>query len=158
MFWIWVLVLFTSCQRYCDWQYHRIDEKNCKTTRIHYHSKDPVQGIDIEILQAEDQLATYLQVHSQPLPSSSEHPGTTQIKLFTMRGQKIFFAPIHAGGQRVRLSEVMQRELISSLTEGNPITLELSGYRETIDPVRFQKTFQRLSTKAPSILNRIRLY
>ncbi|NGX59213.1 MAG: hypothetical protein KR126chlam3_00360 [Chlamydiae bacterium] len=151
-------LLTTSCQRHSQWQYHHINEKTANATRVLYRSTDPVQGIDVEMIEADGQLATYLQVHSQPLLPSHEDPQKTEVKIYTTHGEKTFLAHYHLGEQRVRLSEVLQAELISVLKEGNPVTLELVGYRETIDPSHFQKVFQRSNQKAPSAFNRIRLY
>ncbi|NGX27368.1 MAG: hypothetical protein K940chlam6_01302 [Chlamydiae bacterium] len=158
MIWIWALLLLSSCQRHSQWQCHHINEKTAKATRVLYRSEDPVQGIDVEMIQADGELATYLQVHSQPLLPSEEDPEKTEVTITTAQSEMTFLAPFHRGAQRVRLSEELQTQLISILKEGNPITLELTGYRETIDPERFQKVFKRMGKKAPSVLNRIHLY
>lgn len=153
-----LLLLFASCQRNSQWQYHNINETVSKTTRIHYRSADPVRGIDIEMIKADGEMITYLQVHSQPILGSDADAEKAQVKILTKKRQKTFLVPIHRGGQRVRLSEILQTELISSLSEGNLVTLELSGYRESVNPAYFKQVFAKLSEKSPSVLNRIRLY
>lgn len=154
----WLLLLLASCQRNAQWQYHNIHETTSKTTRIHYRSHDPVQGIDIEMIKADGEMITYLQVHSQPIVPSEDCTEKALVKMVTNKKQKTFLASIHRGGQRVRLSEILQTELISSLAEGNPVTLELSGYRESVNPTYFKQVFGKLSEKSPSVLNRIKLY
>lgn len=107
------------------------------------------------MIHVDGELTTYLQVHSEPLQTKENK---TLVVIKTLHGEKSFLVPYHKGKQRVRLTDVLQTMVISSLTEGNPITLELSGYRETVDPTRFQKVFSRIEKKAPSVLSRIRLY
>lgn len=155
MRWVLALLLLASCQRHSQWQYTHVRETTCDSTRIMYYSEDPIQGIDIEMIHTDGELATYLQVHSEPVHVSEDK---TPVVIRTSHGEKSFLAPSHRGAQRVRLTDVLQTELISALIEGNPVTLELCGYRETVDPARFQKIFDRLEKKAPSVLNRVRLY
>ncbi|MDN3506600.1 MAG: hypothetical protein P0S96_05160 [Simkaniaceae bacterium] len=151
MHWVLALLLLASCQRHSQWQYTHVRETTSDSTRIQYRSKDPVQGIDIEMIHVDGELTTYLQVHSEPLK-------TKESKTLVVIGDTSYYAPCHKGKQRVQLTDVLQTMLISSLTEGNPITLELSGYRENVDPARFQKVFARIEKKAPSILKGIRIY
>ena len=64
---------------------------------------------------------------------------------------KNFWAYLHDGSQRVRLSESLQATFISSLTEGNPVILQLDGYQETIYPHAFENTLKKLDFPAHKI-------
>jgi|GEM_PF-2789930 len=153
--WVLPLLLFASCQRHSQWQCTHVKETACESSRILYRSEDPVQGIDIEMIHTDGELSTYLQVHSEPLFVTEK---TSPVVIKSIRGEMSSMATSHRGAQRVRLNDDLQTELISALKEGYLVDIELSGYRETIDPSRFQKVFARLEKKAPSVLNRIRIY
>jgi len=142
MIWALVLFLLSGCQRYSQWQYHHISQKQTDSTRILYRSKNPASGIDVEMMKSHGELTTYLQVHSTPLPSRE---GKAEVQIQSGDKNVTFWAHLHEGGQRIRLTDSLQTALISSLAEGNPVTLQLQGYRETIYPKHFEKVFQNLN-------------
>lgn len=141
MIWCLLLLLVTGCQRHNQWQYHHISERKNEATRILYRSEDPTSGIDLVLLKTHSQLVTYLQVPSKLTPKEE---GKVEVKLHTPSKIITFLAHLHEGDQRVRLEGALQTALLSSLKEGNIVTLYLQGYKETIDPKSFQKVFQKL--------------
>lgn len=138
--------MLVSCQRHSQWCYHHIPAKYPASdlTRLTYHSLDPIHGIDLEFLCSSKNCTTYLQIHSKSIPASEENPQKAQVLIQFENKTLYFLADRHCGGQRLRLSEPTQTELIALLKKGKPILLELKGYRETIDPKRFEKLFKRL--------------
>lgn len=156
--WVCLLLLLMNCQTKKEWYVQHISESATQTTCMYHLSSDPICGIDIEILQTGKQLITYLQVHSTPLYPSKSDAKQVEVGLSTAAYKKTFLAPLHLGKQRIRLSEEMQTQFLSILKEKDPITLEVSGYRETLDPTQFQKYFLQLTKKAPSFLNKIHIY
>lgn len=141
--WAIVLLLIAGCQRHNQWQCHHISQKESNSTRILYKSPDPTYGIDIEIVKTHGEMTTYLQVHSGSL---CDVDGKAEVTLTTPTKTKSFWAHLHEGNQRIRLSESLQTAFISSLAEGNPVTLQLDGYRETVHPHAFEKTLQKLDS------------
>lgn len=137
-----LLLLLAGCQTHSGWRYDQVPSKEKKCTRLTYKSDDPIKGIDVEFLYSGDALATYFQVHSHPIVA--EEGKKASIRLITDQRVVDFVADIHTGKQRIRLSEPLQGELIKLLKEGKPVTIELKGYRQTLDPKDFEKSFKKL--------------
>lgn len=155
MRWLFSLLLLVGCQRYDQWQTHHIKEKTAGSTRVQYKTRDQVAGIDIEFIRTGQDLATYLQVHGQPISLSTENK--TEVKLITDNRVTTFLAHIHKGKQRIRLSKILQEQLISILTEGNSVIIELPGYRERVDPQRFQKVLKELNSDSSGFLSKFKV-
>lgn len=98
-----------------------------------------MRGIDIEFLQTESGLCTYLHVHN-PLVAEAK----IQIDALTC------VAPTRQGQQRVQLPAAFQELLISHLKEGKAVTITLNGHRETIKADDFEKM---LEFRSSSLLN-----
>ncbi len=155
MKWLLSLLFLFGCQRYNQWQYHRISETTGGSTRVQYKTKDQVAGIDLEFIRSGDDLATYLQVHGQPLPYTKGDQA--RVKLISQDSVMTFLADLHTGGQRIRLSNVLQKQLLSLLIEGQAVTIEVVGYREQIDPKRFNKVFKELNSHSSDFLSKFKM-
>lgn len=150
------LILLVGCQRHQQWQCSQIQHTTHQSTRLIYKTKDPVAGIDVALFRNNEKWTTYLQVHGHPLYSSLENEQKIEVRLISEGKVTSFLADLHRGRQRIRLSEILQDQLISELMEGNPVTIELSGYREIVSPKRFQKMLKKVDSKTSDFLSKFR--
>jgi len=140
-------ILLAACQRQENWHFKQIPtKKTASCRRITYYSKDPICGIDVELIYANEELVTYLQIRSTPLKSTSEN--AIQVTIQSEGKASHFLGKVHRGSQRIRLTPDLQTHLLSLLKEGKPLIIEIPGYRETIDPKRFEKVFKKLESSS----------
>jgi hypothetical protein len=140
------LLLLCACQRTSQWQCQHLCEKNSHCCRLLYQSEDPVRGINLEFLQTEIGLCTYLQVRN-PLPADAK------IEISLADRHVSFDTPSHLGRQRVQLSQEAQDLLLAGLTEDQEVKIELSGCQEVIQTKNFSKLLKNFrSNRNPSFL------
>jgi len=111
------------------------------SSRLSCPAHDKVNGVGVEMVFAENSLRTYLEVHSQAIPS---YRGNDREALVTLKmADRVFhtIAHRHAGGQRLLLPSDFQQILIDALLEGSPVVIELQGYRSTLNPEQFSNKY-----------------
>lgn len=150
---IFCLLLFSGCQtpspNDAKWQCNHLPTKKTpSSSRLTYRTHDQVRGIDLEFLHINNDLITYLQVHSRDIVPSVENKSQTKVTIVSPNQKISFLCDFHHGKQRVRLSSAAQAKLLFLLQEEETITISLLGYEESITPEHFEKLFKRL-TKAP---------
>lgn len=107
--------------------------------KLKYPTSDKVSGIDVEFLQTQESLSTYLCVHSVRLKERSQG-------FLIIDGTSY---PLHAhvrqGGQKMILSEESSSLLTESLLQGKSVEIRLpEGYRAILSPIGFREAFERL--------------
>lgn len=147
------LIFLLGCVKSSDWSTEQIKEKNTQSKRISHHTKNPVDGIDVEMLLTENEIITYLQIQSKLLEQE-----TVSLALKSKDGQLTFQIPFHRGGQRIRLPAEVQEELFSLLSKGLDVTIAFSGYSETINESVIQLIESKQKRHGSSVLSKIRLY
>lgn len=142
-----LLCLITlSCNRQSHWAFDQIhsEEEKFRSSRLAYYSTDPIYGIDLELLNTEEQLNVYLNVHSIPIASSNENPKSASL-IMEIEGQSHRY-PVYrlAGGQRLLLEEHAAAALIEALKNHKEVSLCLAGYRCLLKPEDFSSKFEKL--------------
>lgn len=145
------LALLFSCSQSSHWTNDQVysEQREHRSSKLCYHSKDPVHGIDLEFVQTQEQLKVYLNVHSIPIPPHQGDPKSAAVKLKCGSEQKSLIAYRLEGGQRFLLPDNAAKMLIDSLKEGQDVSISLHGYRSTIKAEDFSKKFDRLQHPSP---------
>ena len=129
-----VLLFLSACTHADQWTTSHIKIKGLDSglTRTLYHTKDKVNGIDIELLEAKEHLTAYLQVHSQTIPPCKNDPKKCSGELIVRDRTYLFLAERHAGGQRLNVPQDIQTLMIKLIEEKKSFTLKIEGYEETV--------------------------
>jgi hypothetical protein len=125
------------------------------SARLSYPVQDKVNGIGIEMIYREGLVNTYLEVHSQTVPS---YKGNAKEALVIMKIDGKTFQGIahrHEGGQRLSLPSQLHLLLIDGLRMNQPVTILLEGFFTTLDPNEFAEQYRQLQ-QAP-VKNRFQL-
>ena len=142
------LLFICGCQSHSQWQAQQVKSEETLCSRLAYSSKDPTAGIDMELLQYGSELVAYLQVSGQLTPNKK---GKVEVTLTSDSTQVTYKLPCREGKQRLKLSREAIQTLIAELEKHPTLTLELPGYRETLEKEEFQKALKKLR-KGPSFL------
>lgn len=137
-------LLLCSCAKQSPWAFDQIHsgQKEHRSTRLSYHSSDPTRGVDLELLNTEENLKVYLNIHSLPLAHT---PSKTLPITLSADGQTVRCEAYRLeGGQRFLLSPEGAETLIESLLDHSEVTIALASYRTTIDTKDFEKKFDQL--------------
>lgn len=141
-----LLLFFFACSKQSHWTFDQIhsEREEFRSTKLTYHSHDPVNGIEIQFLKTEEHLNVYLNIHSIPIAPYQKDPKkallTLEIENQTIRS----LAYRLAGGQRFLLSEEITQTLIEALKNKKEVTVSLIGYRTLLKPEDFAHKFEQL--------------
>lgn len=140
------LCFFSSCSHPQQWAFQRIDagDQQFNSTKLTYHSQDPINGIDLELMQTPNLLRSYLNVHSLPIPSLKDDPKATAVNLCIGDNTYQFLARRHEGGQRLVLPQEMTEKIIEGLLQHLPLKIKVPGYAVVIEAEGFEEKFQQL--------------
>ncbi len=144
-------LLLASCGSSSHWvsdQIHSEQKQHC-STKLCYLSQDPVHGIDLELVQTQEQLRAYLVVHSTPVPAYQKDPKQALLKITI--NSETSASPIYRfeGGQRFLLPPELACPLIEALKNNHEVSLSLSGYRTLIKPEDFSSKFEHFQHPFP---------
>jgi hypothetical protein len=141
-----VLALLCSCSHNDSWAVNSIKTGSLEfdSSKLSYQSKDPIRGLDLEILNIRGQLHAYLQVRSHTITPYENNPKKALLTFIVEDTTYSDVALRHEGGQRVSLSEHMQEILISSLKKDLPVTVRLGSFETIITAEKFAKYYNEL--------------
>ena len=144
-FWVLALLLF-GCIKEQKWSLQHVKSKKhlFDSSRLCYRTADRVNGIDIAIIHIKKKSLVYLEVHAQRIPPYLGDEKKAHLKFLSKNKEYLFQAERHTGGQRVALPNEIQDRLIELLKSSFSLTIELDGYRETIDPSSFELLLRKL--------------
>lgn len=144
------LFLF-SCSKPSHWSSDQIHSGviDCNSTKLSYFSKDPLHGIDLELIQTTESLKVYLNIHSIPIPPFRENPKAASVKIKIHSKVLICQAYRFEGGQRLLLPDEIADMLIETLKNGHEVTLSLPGYSSVIHVEDFTSKFDKLQHPFP---------
>lgn len=148
---LWILSSLCSCTEQEHWAFDQIrsGEKDYSSTRLCCNAQDPVNGIDLEMIQAQESLKVYLLVHASPIPRRPDNPKTSSVTL-TVDGEKKQFAAYRfEGGQRLQLDSDAVDFLFTSLRAGQTVAIAVPGYRSTIRANDFPSLYAKLQKPFP---------
>lgn len=91
-----------------------------------------------------EQLYTYVCVHSQSVPPWNGDPTKALISVKIGEETQTEIGYRHAGGQKVSVPLSLQTSMISALQKNQPVAIELQGYKTTIEPKKFASYFAKL--------------
>ncbi len=141
-----LLLLLCSCGAQSSWQVSHLQTGSSAfdSSRALFCAKDPVNGIDLELIRSDSQIFAYLLVHTQETIPYEDNPKEAIVRLI-MADQTIeSIAHRHEGGQRILLTESLQQTLLDALKLEKDVTIELMGYRTTILGKGFPDSFAAL--------------
>lgn len=138
------LILLSSCVKSDHWSLNRIQTKGIDSAlcRLYYHTKDRVNGIDIAMIASGAKITTYLQVHSEAIPPFSKDPQKARGKLLFQDQELFFLADRHSGGQRLNLTDEIQKKILELLEQNIAFIIRIDGYEEKVTPGLFKEKFQ----------------
>ena len=154
IFFIPAAVMLLACSKQ-NWSYQDIQSglTSYNTQKLYFRCPNPSTGIDIEIVQIENQRYVYLIVHSSPIvPSLSSKTVSSLFK--TASVEKKFPLTLLDGGQRITLSEKATHFFLETLLAGQDLEIRLQGYQQKI-PSRELKKKLALLENPPRFRNRI---
>lgn len=149
-----IAVLCLGCSRSDSWKVSHIQSGSTEfsSSRLSYHTKDLVNGIDAEFLSVEDSCHLYLHVHSHPIRPYKGDAKKALVQIKTPGETKNFIAHRHEGGQRLLLSEEAKDYIVKALHEGENVVVSTSGYSSTLTAESFDKKYYLLE-KPPRFRN-----
>jgi hypothetical protein len=139
-------LLCFACTKTSHWSHDCIHSQNKEhhSSRLCYFSKDPIHGIDLELLNTKEHLKVYLNVHSAPIPPCQGNAKSVLVKLKIDDEQFSFIAHRLEGGQRILLPKENAEQLIEALKNHREVTLVLNDYRTVIKTEDFLAKFDHL--------------
>jgi len=146
--------LLIGCSRSDNWKVSHIQSgsKQFSSSRLSYHTPDPINGIDVEFLALDTSCNLYLHVHSHPVKPYKGDQKTALVSMKTEEKSESFVAKRHAGGQRLLLPAQANDFLVTSLKEGKTVIISTSGYSSTLSPNSFERKYHLLE-KPPRFKN-----
>ncbi len=144
----------TSCRSNSHWALNRVESGNPQfdSTKLTFYSTDPINGIDLELLNTHQQLYVYLNVHSVPIPPLKTDPKHALVHITIGKEKHRVEALRREGGQRLLLPEDAVQLILDALKKEQSLDLAISGYRVSIDPEGFSERYEKMQT-APAFQN-----
>jgi hypothetical protein len=141
-------ILLFGCSRSDNWSvsHIRTGDKDYNSSKLSYAAPDPVNGIDVEILNMQNSFRTYLHVHSHMVPPYQDNPKEALVVLEAEDGSLNGVAVRREGGQRLLLSDAHQKFLLSHLVEKKPVTIRVEGYAITLNADNFPEHYAELQS------------
>lgn len=151
---VFITALCFGCSRSDSWKVSHIQSGSTQfsSSRLSYHTKDLVNGIDAEFLAVEDTCHLYLHVHSHPVRPYKGDVKKALVQVKTSDETKSFIAYRHEGGQRLLLSDEAREYIVNALYAGEHVTISTSGYSSTLTAESFGKKYHLLE-KPPRFRN-----
>lgn len=139
-------LILCSCGNRDHWSHQKIHSnyEQFSYSKVIYQARDPVRGVDVEFVQSQENLKTYLLVHSIPILASKDTPKKIKVK---MHIDDVFLtceADRLDGGQRFLLPETITLTLIEAFLAKKNVTITIPGYRSSIDSEGFIKHFRKI--------------
>jgi hypothetical protein len=133
---------FTSCQSSSGAWYRQEISTHCKESdsiRLVYPIQEQIEGFELELLFARDELTSHINLFLYPLPASRR---TEYLLTFKTENETFTHsAYLHQGGQKLTLSKEAQACLLSLLQKEPSMTLSFSGHSQVILSRGFKKIF-----------------
>ncbi len=147
---LFLFLLLAGCAKSDPWSLDTVKAGGSyNSSKLCYHAEDQVNGIDLELLSASEKLSIYLTVHSHAIPFYPNDPKKALVRISNPHKKMTFLAHRREGGQRLLLPESAHDFVLSSLQNGEPLTLQIPGYITTIEPGYFSKYFEKLQHPLP---------
>ena len=93
---------------------------------------DPVNHLQVEIIEHDNEHYAYINVHSFSIPCYNEDPKKAQLILITPEKELNFIVSRLEGGQRLRIPPEIVPEFLSILSEHDTLTLTLGHHYLTL--------------------------
>lgn len=138
-------LLLVSCSKQSHWAFDQVhsDEKEFRSTKLSYYSGDPIYGIDLELLNTEEHLNIYLNIHSIPLYPKKTDQKHIPVK-FEIEGKTFHYSAYRlSGGQRFLLSPEAAQTVIEALKNNREVCITLVEYRTVFKPEDFSNKFEK---------------
>ena len=146
-----VMLLATSCNKDNRWAFDQIhsEQEESRSTKLSHLASDPVNGIDLEFIQTQGRIKTFLNVHSTPIPPCP-HQLKAALVTFIVEGESFESEGYRMeGGQRILLSENDSERLLEALKKKQKVEISLKGYHTTIHGNGFSEQFEKLQKPFP---------
>jgi len=119
------------------------DSKAFCSTKLSYYSGDPIYGIDLELLNTEEHLNIYLNVHSIPLRPKKADQKYIPVKM-EIEGKTFQYSAYRlSGGQRFLLPPEAAQTVIDALKNNKEVSITLVEYRTVFKPEDFSHKFEK---------------
>ncbi len=143
-----LLILLSCSSRPSAWQTDRIVTSDSKydSSKLTFHAKDRINGIDLEILKTEKTSHLYLIVHSAPVPPYKKDPKSALVTFFKEGNKEIFIAHRHEGGQRLRVPDALFEKIINALEQKESLVITLEGYSTEVNATEFPKFYKEIQS------------
>jgi hypothetical protein len=141
-----LLCLLFSCGKQDHWAFDQIrsEKKEFSSTKLTYCSRDPVHGIDVELLKTEEHLNIYLNIHSIPIAPLRENPNHIPLTI-NVEGKAWHGSAYRlTGGQRFLLPSDIAQTLIEALKNHKEVALCLACYQTLLKPEDFASKYEQL--------------
>lgn len=110
---------------------------NSDSIRLTYPPQEPSEGFELELLLAQDELTSYINLFLYPLPFKHR---TTYSLTFTCENETVSYpAYLHRGGQKLTLSKEAQDHLLSLLKQEKSVHISFDRHSQLIIGEGFQK-------------------
>ncbi len=139
-----ILLSLFACGKPCYWTHDTIRSHHKDYSKIVYNPRDPIHGIELELVSAEEHLKGYLNIHACPLPLHPDQSKSIVVKI-EIDGQTTTYEAFRLeGGQRVLLPDDLLNTLVNSLSNDINVTVILPGYRSQILAEGFMEHFKHV--------------
>jgi hypothetical protein len=142
-------LFFFSCSTSSRWQIDREETGSVEfdSAKLSFFSSDPGNGLDLTFFATGGKVKTFLEVRSRAIPPvDADHPSLANVVLEA--GGEVYtdVSPLHAGGQRIVLSDLLQQQLLSLLRDHPFVDIKIDGFSSRISRDDFAKKWDSLNS------------
>lgn len=143
---ILVFVALTSCARQDNWEQSQVraGSSSFNSSKLTYATRDPINGIDLEMLYTNEKLRIYLDVRSHCIPAYEADTKKAVVRIQSPEKKVIILAHRREGGQRLLLPESSHTFILESLKKGQTLTFEVPGYKAIVQAEGFSNKFEQI--------------
>lgn len=151
-------LLGTGCVNSRIWLHQRLatGDTQYDSHRVVYPAKDKANDIEVEILKTDSICTLFLSVHGQPVTSCENDPEHAPVRVKIRDETFTELALLHAGGQRLKISEALQEAILAQLRAGGSVEIELPGYKRKVAAANFPDLIGKLD-QTPFFEDAVRL-
>ncbi len=104
-------------------------------------------GIELEFLQADDDIEAYLNVYTMSFPNLPGDSRHVEFQLEIMGQLKFFVAELLTGGQKACVPDEIKNAIILSLLNDEPVGISAGKYKEILVPNYFYSVYHKIKPK-----------
>ena len=154
LYFLVVPFLLLGCHRSDPWRHSSLQnsDPHYDMAKLSYPASSMSRGILLELIRQHDEVEGYLSVYTFEIPPYHENPHKAEV--IFKAGSKVysFIADRLKGGQRLHLSQLSLKKLLTLFNEHAEVRIEMGHYSQTFRATSFEKHLRKLRKQPLSYL------